>query len=258
MIPIFVISLTDSVDRRKKIEKQFSKLKLRFEWFDAIRGISLSDEEIARLCDLEAIKNSNGWLNRGALGCALSHYYVYKEIIKRNFPYAIVLEDDVLLQDNFEEVVKNCVDQAKENEVILLYYKSWEALQLSKNDQVKISENYSLFVPIDFNQPITASAYMITNKACSSLTKTILPIRYAADCWGLFYKDGGFKQLRCIYPCILDTIDAKSTIEYTGTGLLNKILKVIDKRKVFPFYQLLLKRRRYMKSKMDKVVFIER
>ena len=87
---IFVISLNNS-ERRKSIKTQMKKLNLSFEFYDAVNGKELTQDEISSLCDNQALKNNPRWLNRGAIGCSLSHLFVYQKIIDENIEKAIVM-----------------------------------------------------------------------------------------------------------------------------------------------------------------------
>jgi glycosyl transferase, family 25 len=258
MIPIFVISLKSSENRRKNIADQFEKKNIAFEWFDAIEGKKISDTDLNDLVDLEAVKKSPGWLTKGAIGCALSHFYVYKQIVEKHLPYAIVLEDDVVISNDFVPVVEKLIPCLATNEIVLLYATSWQPLELAKRGSIFLTSTYTLYEPVDINQPVTASAYIITHAACVSMIKMILPIRFAADCWGDFYKNHGYKNLHCLFPAIIDTADSKSTIDYLKESRLTALLNSIDKNKIFPFYQLLRLRRKYNKSKMRKVILSDK
>jgi glycosyl transferase, family 25 len=253
MVSIFVISLRSAENRRAHIEKQFKQLNLDFEWFDAIDGKKLNEEDINKYCDIQAIRNAPNWLSRGAIGCALSHFFVYQEIIKRNLPFALIFEDDVLLQNDFKDVVLSTLSHLNDNQIISLYYQSWQPLKLSKSNYIPLTKGFGLFEPVDICQPINAVAYIITNSACRSMVKAILPVRFAADCWGNFYENGGFIKFSCLYPSIVDIIDAKSSIDYVTNKRMSKILDFIDKRRVFPLYQLLRLRRKNNRMKVRKV-----
>lgn len=79
MIDIFVINLIERLDRKEQIIADFQKytnIKLHF---------------------IEAIRNENG-----AIGCFLSHKKCIQLAKEKNMEYIIVLEDDCLPMENFE------------------------------------------------------------------------------------------------------------------------------------------------------------
>ncbi|MGL6175542.1 MAG: glycosyltransferase family 25 protein, partial [Vibrionaceae bacterium] len=49
MLPVFVISLTRSTDRRAMVERQMSRLGIIFEFFDAVDGKALPPDCLAKV-----------------------------------------------------------------------------------------------------------------------------------------------------------------------------------------------------------------
>jgi len=257
-IPVFVISLKSSLERRRRLEEHFKKIGLAFEWYDAMYGKDLSEDEIAKYCNMEAIKNSPNWLTRSAIGCALSHYNIYKEVLRRDLPYAIIFEDDIVLKKDFQKTIEALLPQLRKSEVISLFYQSWEPLKLISDSAIEFYKPYKLHDLADMMQPISAAAYLITHDACKTLSESILPIKYTADSWGEFKKQGAFESFRCVYPRLVDVMDAKSTIQYLDDNWKGKLMKWIDKNKVFPVYQYLRSVRRKNRQKMMNVEIIEK
>ena len=255
-LTVFVISLKRSPERREHIKKHLDSIGLEFEFFDAVYGKELSEDQIDKLCDREAIKNAPHWLTPSAIGCSLSHYGVYQEIIKRNLPYALVLEDDILFNIDFVACLDTTAKQMKENELMLLYYQSWEPLKLASNSKKELCGKYVTYVPKDMYQPICAAAYLITQAACKTFSKAILPVRLCADTWGKYADLNAFENFSCVYPRAVDTTDAKSTIDYIGNSRIAGIMRWIDRNKVFPAYQLLKMKRNRNRQNMMKVQFV--
>src|SRR4051812_12010733 len=98
---IFVISLKTAQQRRAQIDTQLKRLGLCYEMVDAVDGRVLTEEELKAVTDYERVQGDRKWLNNGAIGCALSHIKAYRRIVETGAPYALVLEDDALLQENF-------------------------------------------------------------------------------------------------------------------------------------------------------------
>ena len=103
VIPKFIISLDKNKERQDYLKKEvYPKLTNYFKCaaFDA------------ELDDANAIlKDNNIFLtdtfydkcSEGQLGCFLSHFQLWKHIIKSNIDLAIVLEDDVKIYNNFNK-----------------------------------------------------------------------------------------------------------------------------------------------------------
>ncbi|CAI5502716.1 unnamed protein product [Closterium sp. Naga37s-1] len=129
MWPTFVIGLAEDADRFVSLEPV-----LQQQGFGEIvkaNGISVSNTDyqvVTHLVDKEhrARTRTTPWwqekqarptLSKGEVGCALSHYFVWLEVVRRQLPYAIVFEDDVrFLTHSFREVFEP--DVAEANEVI--------------------------------------------------------------------------------------------------------------------------------------------
>lgn len=252
-ITAFVISLKSATARRKRLQEHFDKIGLAFEWYDAVNGRELAEKDIEAYCDMDAVRKNPNWLSRSAIGCAMSHYGIYQEIIKRNLPYALIFEDDVILKKDFIQHIDTLLNQLHKNEVVTLFYQSWSPMKLSGGTAVDLYKHYKLYAPKDVFQSISAAAYLITNDACRTLSGSVLPIKYAADSWGEFKSAKAFEHFRCVYPRPVDIIDAKSTIQYLEESWISNIMKWIDKNKVFPVYQILRQKRKMSRQKMMKV-----
>ena len=81
MVPVFVISLNRSMDRRAMVTKQMKHLNIDFEFFEAVDGRSLNDTDIGAV-DFTLAKEFCGHdLSMAEVGCALSHIRLYEKII---------------------------------------------------------------------------------------------------------------------------------------------------------------------------------
>jgi GR25 family glycosyltransferase involved in LPS biosynthesis len=77
-------------------------LGIQFEFFDAIHGAALSQEERLRI-------NPTQNMSSGALGCYLSHIEIYRRMVEDHIPIALILEDDaVVLREVKELLAKGC------------------------------------------------------------------------------------------------------------------------------------------------------
>lgn len=112
-ISIFVINLPIDVERRKAIESRLQSLGANYEIVDGIYG---DDERVVqRYNETLAIKEHGKPLTRGEKGCALAHALVYERIIQDNILYALILEDDIVLPNNFLSIVEKEVVKKNKN-----------------------------------------------------------------------------------------------------------------------------------------------
>jgi len=254
-IQIFVISLPEATQRRQHIMSELDKSGLTYQMFDAVNGKKLSEMEIQETCDAEALRKHPTWLTRGAIGCALSHLYIYQQMINDDIPYAVILEDDMVLPTDFSDHLKKLIPKLQNDEVIMLYYQSWKPLELCRTGADLYHKTYGLYYPKDIAQPITTGAYIITLEAAKRLAAGIIPIRRSADSWGEFYVTNLLSSMRCVYPRLIDVAPFKSSIDYFQSSLLSKLMKFIDQVK-FPLLYNYLRKRRIENLKQRQLVFI--
>jgi glycosyl transferase family 25 len=93
---VVVINLKKDTQKLESITKQLEKQNIVFERFDAINGKTLDNkDEFTPFC--------NNFCSSGLKGCALSHYNVWKNCITKGYDSIMVLEDDAIFIDNFDE-----------------------------------------------------------------------------------------------------------------------------------------------------------
>jgi GR25 family glycosyltransferase involved in LPS biosynthesis len=94
---MWMINLERSKDRLEFQHKQFKEHGLEFTRYDAVNG----REDLSK--HLEGLKLSHQWreMSNGQRGCALTHVSILKKMVSENIPAVFVLEDDVVLCENF-------------------------------------------------------------------------------------------------------------------------------------------------------------
>lgn len=106
MLPVFVISLKTSEQRRLRMKQMLDALALPFEISDAVDGRKLRPEEQARYYDAHANKALfKRPLSHAEIGCYLSHRQLWEQI-KTLGSAAVILEDDGLVDPALPEILK--------------------------------------------------------------------------------------------------------------------------------------------------------
>lgn len=97
MRPVRVISLARQIERRAEFERRNGHV--RFEFLDAVDGSTLTDEQIAAtgLFAPEVLPDYGGH----GVGCALSHWNLWREVAAGTEPLTIA-EDDAVFRHDFE------------------------------------------------------------------------------------------------------------------------------------------------------------
>jgi len=255
---VHVINLKEAVDRRRSITSQLEKLGVRYELFDAVRGSSLSKEELAEKVDMREVAKYPNWLTLNMLGCSLSHLGVYKKIANSSVEWHLILEDDVELQpavvqfiNTFEQNGSAFLDQ-----ITLLYAVSVDGNIKCESKELfdyKGSRIYKVRLCPEIGS--TGSYIIHRNTAIKMLEKNPL-VRVAPDSWHYFFEQGCFKQLNCVYPFLSKPALFESTIGYVNKDSLKyKIKHFVEKYRIPPFYQILKVNRRRIFTQMSKVEF---
>lgn len=108
---IYVISLKEPKEKMEYLQS----FGLQPKWIEGING---------QLLDRKAIReNVSSYYQylcpKSAIGCALSHFKAWNEFLKTNEKYAIVFEDDVILEKFFIDRVYNALNHVPEDYDIL-------------------------------------------------------------------------------------------------------------------------------------------
>jgi glycosyl transferase family 25 len=104
---ILIINVKSFVERRRHVEAQLARFSLSGEFiheFDA-------DEITA---DVDRRWFSGDQLNRGQKSCALKHVVVLQRVIERGWQHCLVLEDDVVLADDFTDGVRAALAETRD------------------------------------------------------------------------------------------------------------------------------------------------
>lgn len=148
---IFVVNLKRSPERRQRIEKEMSNNHffkgINFDFIEAVDGqtITLENEPL-----LKEVKIVEKWkepymgrhITKGEVGCALSHYKIWKKMVDESIDNVLVLEDDI----EFLEV--KCNSDNLDNLTIIDDNKKYYYTSLLDSVEKEIKENnlsYDLF-----------------------------------------------------------------------------------------------------------------
>lgn len=115
----YCINLPDSIDRRRSMEKQAKKHNIKLEIVKAVDG---KTDEINDFEFTEKRGRMN-WadqkLTGPEIGCILSHRKALETFLKTKANYCVVLEDDAVIGNNFNDKLKEIAD-----------YKYWDLVKI--------------------------------------------------------------------------------------------------------------------------------
>lgn len=211
----FIINLERRKDKRTHIENQFTTFdNANYQFFSGIDGtnaVALSKHtfNIPNWCDPASKKA----MTLGEIGCALSHYCLWKQIVDcedREGKY-LILEDDVIVPDDiFQKFSQYTQETSEIYDMIYL---------LRKPSDVVNEQKLSLHISVA-NRSYWLCAYVVTwegaRKLCNENYLNYLipvdeyvPAMYGSDCFGFEKYYESHEKIKCfaITPDILKLRD---------------------------------------------------
>ena len=112
----FIINLKKDKDRKAFMEKQLNDLQVEYQFIEGYAGKEKSNEEVYKIYDSKKSIKINGQdLNRSEIGCAYSHMLAYEQMKDQNISLAMILEDDVKIDNRLLKVINLIENKYKEN-----------------------------------------------------------------------------------------------------------------------------------------------
>ncbi|MFQ0814342.1 glycosyl transferase [Brucella anthropi] len=174
-VPVYVINLARSRDRWDRLKSNADALSIDLRRVEAVEGKLLSPEELANF-DEARFRRWHGKVALPAeIGCYFSHIRALEMIADAPEPFAVIVEDDVLLAPAFSASVKQ-----------MTYIQGWDVIKL-------VNHRLSAFRPfLRVNDQITvgrclhgpmgsAAAYLVTRQAAKKLSNAIRTMRLPYD-----------------------------------------------------------------------------
>ncbi len=179
---VYLINLKRRPDRLKKFLELYNEsdmndtLLIKFDAIDGskldIDSVPLSELAKAELNQLEStgFRTKHYQLTKGGIGCYLSHVKVWENILKNNYKYALIFEDDAKVPPNINEII---------NEELKYFPNDWDIILLGYicNKCMKF-ENYNTV-----ERFMLTHCYLISYECIVKImnTDTLFPITQQID-----------------------------------------------------------------------------
>jgi len=175
--PLYVIGLNGTTGRRASLVQALDARGIEWRLSVAIDGRKGLDPRYELMVDrAEAQCRLGRALTDPEIACALSHQACYREIIDRDLPGAIILEDDAQIGDRFEQFITR--NLYRHHHFIQLYYgkaRIWRhGIGRSRLSDALSAER------LVHNSAGTV-AYSVSRTAASYLIQHSLPLSLPAD-----------------------------------------------------------------------------
>jgi glycosyl transferase family 25 len=229
MIPVIVISLKRSTERRSLVRASLNGLRIPFRFYDAVDGKTMSSMEIASLSPQPYRGQYGRSLSLGEIGCAASYKAILQNITRNKCEFACVVEDDAKFSEQFRQFL---------DEKLLQSLPGFDVLRLHNDCRNGTSgfaaaaaslNGFSIYAPV--KPRLFTTAQIFTNAGAAKTIQGMYPLRAPID--NLIYRDGHIPKLRLleVRPAVVTQHDMTSTI---GTrGRTRRTIRSVLERQAF-------------------------
>lgn len=195
-IKAYVVNLPKSTHRKAYMEDLLSRYPfLDVTFIEAVDGRALTEEEIDAVFDRElAYQRYGRYMERGEIGCVLSHYKCYEEMVRDNVQYAFIFEDDISILKEFVVTDEMLKALSPDRPRSLMFSGDYWYYKMSKIDGER-----SLASVYDC---VGAYAYMLNLPAAKLLLEKNPKRACVADHWSLYKRFG--IRIKAVYPYVVD------------------------------------------------------
>jgi glycosyl transferase family 25 len=174
-IPVYILTLADATERRQPLVDQLNSLGLPFTLWLGVDGRQGLPEQHEHLIDrVAARRKQRRDMGDGEFACALSHHFIYRDIIEKKFKCALVLEDDARI----DTALPAFLQQVENQNIELLLLDHRKALVLP-HQKLTFEGGQVAYRVLD--QPYLASGYIVTRQGAIAIVENSLPISAPAD-----------------------------------------------------------------------------
>jgi len=158
-----IINLKRREDRKNLMASKLSEQNItNYEFFEAVDGKLLEPSQHIK----NLFKNNDFNYRKGVIGCALSHYELWNNLINDNEnSYYVILEDDIKITSNFNILLDKCMSIIKSQNIECALIGAYQIKEeICSDDNIVFSK---------ITEPICSGTfgYIISKKACIKLVK---------------------------------------------------------------------------------------
>jgi collagen beta-1,O-galactosyltransferase len=115
---ISFINLERRPERKRRVESTMNDLNIEARIFKAVDAQAITENQL-KLLNITVLPNfvepnRKGPLNYGEIGCFLSHYLLWQEMIENNYKRTLIFEDDARFDKKFKRVIEHVMNEMEE------------------------------------------------------------------------------------------------------------------------------------------------
>lgn len=169
----YVINMEEASDRLSHMTRELARIGLSFIRYPGVAGDQLthphkdfSDWSYRHL-------HGRRWAPR-EVGCYLSHIGCMQQFLRSGAKYALILEDDVVIDDDLPLIINDAINVSTD----------WNMLRLSTVNSGKwwpVTRIGRYHLSVCLSREKGAGGYLVDRKAAEQMVKLLLPMRLAWD-----------------------------------------------------------------------------
>lgn len=236
---IYIINLERAEVRKNFMMRQLSQYNItNYEFISALDGLHVGGEWLQKQVDQPHLVRP---LSNTEIACVISHKIALEQFLQqKEYEYAVILEDDVLLPPHFVTLVNETIAKIKEEEVVLLsgslHTKQQFRIENKLTNQVTLIRSVH---PIE--QVYYAAAYIMSRKVAAKHIHNIVPVTDVADSWNYYMRKQSMEDILLAFPYPVTQEVFQST--RGNKAYIYKVINWIIYNKVPLLYQFFRERR---------------
>jgi len=187
---VFLINLDSSTERFTFMDDQLKQLGIEYQRISAVYGKDLHATDISKVYDPQTnLQKYDKKLNLGEIGCYLSHVQCWQMIIDQQLDYALILEDDSVLDPALMTVIQHIDNLSTDWDYIKLCH---GRKQKGIVQSIALDDRFSLSTCLKL--PSSTRGQCVSLAGAEKLLATAYPIARPVDIDIQYWYE---KQLRC-------------------------------------------------------------
>lgn len=231
---VFLLNLDRETKRLQVVDARLKQLGVEYERISGVYGAGLSESEKKRSVNRFRTLCWRGHAMRdGEIGCALSHQKAYKQIVGQNIDCACILEDDVVLDDRFPDVLRHVENWfvGKELDELVLLSNHSKPTGFGTHQSGYQMPNYNLekFSVEQIKREMYAEGYVIGRTAAKRLLEKNYPLIAVADDFKRFVWIGAVKLFHAFPTVCWQNKDdfTSGTSEGAESSMRRSVLRMV-------------------------------
>lgn len=235
---VVVINLERRKNRKNIIQYLMNLMNISFRFFPAVDGNSIDNDFLLK-ANITPLRNYSDPFHKrritfGEIGCFLSHFLIWKDMMERGLKRILVLEDDIKCTSEFPYVVNDLLSEADE------LYPGWEFFYLGRKRMSSDKEHFlkgsrNILIP---NYSYRTTGYILSSVGAERLIKEnplekimaldeFIPIMYGKNPhkeWENYFPGGGNLKAIACSPVIVQPSHFRGEKDYfSDTEFSNSI-----------------------------------